>query len=217
MTTTEFKKWYSAHRSAFPGIDRQISEMVGSRQHGESEPLTSQDVLRSWKETLHAVEFDDAIAATALLASGDKEYPRYLDDHPRLVLEVARKLKSRRAPAKPPGPQLKQIGPHEYEDTFECSICRDDGNVVVFSLDAMHAMRDGTYQRTRPPIPRYQTNVVRCSCKWGDYYSGTYPVMFDANKMVELRNGNTPRDEDVERLKAFVSQPVEPTWQEWQP
>jgi hypothetical protein len=217
MNALEFKKWFAAHRAAFPGIDRQLADMASNIIAIDGERITSADVLKSWKDTLADLPLPACLEATKRLAKGEQEYPRFLEDHPRLMRAVAKTIQLEGGPKKPPGP----IRDREGNDRAECVDCLDFGVITIFSLDTMREVRDGQDAREgwKP-----KSCAIRCHCKWGRFYFGMTKgnesqgaLFFQRDRMppCEWR----PTSEDVERLREFVNSNGrsrrEPAFDEW--
>ena len=188
MTKREFKKWFQGFRAAFASVDAWIGNLPETAG-ADSLGATQDTLTAAWYDILADVPANLANEATSRMASGRIVAPKAYQDFPREIRLAALRLGERPAP---PGPRID----HDGNDTFECQICRDVGYVTVFSVEAMQAMALGEFQ-LRPPVPRYQRCVVRCTCKWGDYYSRSFPAAFDCTRMVKFEGSNTPRRADV--------------------
>lgn len=202
MNAAEFKKWFAAHRAAFPGIDRQLADMASNVIAIDGERMTSADVLRSWKETLTDLPLTACLEATKRLAKGDQEYPRFLEDHPRLVRSVSKSVQLEGGPKKPPGP----VRDREGNDRAECPDCMDYGVITIFAIETMRDVREGQDVREHW---RPRSCAIRCHCKWGRFYLGMTKgnddqskLFFQSDRMLACEQ--RPTADDVERLRDFI-------------
>lgn len=121
MNDSEYRDWFKAHASAFPGIVDWLK-----RQGSDG----AADISKAWKDCLSDVSRDDALAATRAMNLGDESAPAGFGDHARAVRKVANKMFfDRRDEKKSQGRTII-----DGKETFNCKWCRDSGWVEVVNI-----------------------------------------------------------------------------------
>jgi hypothetical protein len=202
MKKSEFKTWFEDFRNLFPSVDVWISKLPVEASPSY-EGATQKGITEAWGKILADVNLKDLQRATFAMARGDVKSPLAFQDYPKDLRTEAKR--GGKCPG-PPGPMVKH-----GEETFECLDCHDHGYVCVWTLEAMRAMRDGEF--TDQNRHNHPTNLVRCHCKWGDYFrswtandEGGDRIYFQPDRMVISER--IPSDEDIARLEAFFSNRV---------
>lgn len=191
MDRDDFKRWYAAHRAAFPSVDSWMGKMP-REPNQETGELSMREVLGQWFDALQAESLADCLAATRGMNRGDLEVPdsRAVENHARFVRRHAAEIRTSRTKQAAITPPKRVNG----EIAYKCPKCWDTGLCTVLQPSAMRLVCRGEVEHRS----QLKTTGVRCHCDAGQNFRNTF--------FLELREHSmclapaSPTLEDVPRF-----------------
>jgi hypothetical protein len=178
MTSLELDEWFEYHLCVFDKL----------RDYFEADP--NRKVI--WARTLRKVTLRGAKLATEDMLANS---PPYWTQHVSRIIEFAKTHNGLEVPAR-----KRKI---DGQTVYQCAACLDSGHLLVFTPDAMEAMRGGHFGWREAHL----VGNVACSCHWGQRISdGQKMVTYDPKKMVAAVCGNDKAA--VAALAAFFGVPT---------
>jgi len=204
MTQSEFRDWLAYHQAKFTGIAQWLHRMPKLG-------LSRDDVMSSWYRTLSNCSITDAKAATDLLGTDAEPEPKGWDRHPLAIAGICRGIRHETRTSKYDRPQRRIVDGH---DAYECPVCRDRGEIVVWHPLTMRAAFQGKIAEAAARGELYRVSVSCAACQaWTPARRSEGGVTFDPQKMLPVPAEGRLADH-VDELVAFVSQRYEQlhTW-----
>ncbi len=196
MNNGEFRKWFDAHRAAFPAVLTWLEKFPPIAT--EAQPSRA-EIMAQWLDTLHDQKLDHCLTASAALGRGEYPPPEFPGETARAVRKLAREIAYRDF-------KLSPLPIENYQQRrYNCLRCLDDGRVICWHPFAMHAAKEGKFPHPKAML----TCAVRCDCSAGDKRASFMPVYNDRQWVLNV--GDTEKDNAA--LLAWAAERVDAmTW-----
>jgi len=166
MNHDDFGQWLEKHVLLFPDVRTWLNKF------GEKMKLEIQD---RWQEIFLNIDYLDAVKASEKLY-GSESRPRTYADHPRWIMNFARKEQISR--------EEQQAFARFGQQTYKCNQCSDTGWVEIYSVGSLLVHGIEQYGRDQA---LYFTQCVHCDCDFGKslgrpFIDRTYMIQTKYNK-----------------------------------
>lgn len=170
MIADEYKTWYRLVQKRFPEIDTWLADRYEKGGEGD---ITVQEIMQDWRDELGGVRLEDAQAAVVAMFRQEIPKSRPWSQFPVDICRYAKRLARDRGDADPnDAPKPKFVGD---EQVYECSLCLDDGRVIVIHRETQKRFLDDPASfdlktmngRIVMGRAHYEC-AIACRCRMGD-------------------------------------------------